>query len=155
MKILFTKDVAQRMGNLERGQHVGVGEQAIEMYRYLGLTHSKEVVGAFANLVQLKRRAMGLSLNRLATEAKIDANELHNIENDTSYRPRPRTISNLAAFFSFSLSAMKELAGASLPKNDELTSAAVRFAACSDNITDLSVQERESLDAFVAYLNQR
>lgn len=42
MDFLFTKDVAQRMGDLERGHHVGVGKMAIAMYRELGLKNPKE-----------------------------------------------------------------------------------------------------------------
>lgn len=53
MKFMFTKNVAHRMGDLERGHHVDAGTVALAMYRDLGLLEqpnqrksSKRIVGA-------------------------------------------------------------------------------------------------------------
>lgn len=162
MKFLFTKEVEQRMGRYKLEHHVGAGKVALKMYRDLGLLEKpnekdslKNAPGAFAKFVHLKRREMGLSLNQLADKADIDTVELHEIENNTNHKSRPRTISNLAKVFVLPLSAMKELSGMVQPKNDEFVSETIRFAACSDNITDISGQDRELLFAFISYLSNQ
>jgi hypothetical protein len=51
MEFLFTKEVAQRMGDLERGHHVGVGELAATMYHNLEQMCSKETNNASNDVV--------------------------------------------------------------------------------------------------------
>lgn len=50
----------------------------------------------FSTLINLQRRALHLTLEELAQKARVELEEVVNIEEDGSYTPEPRTVCNLA-----------------------------------------------------------
>ncbi|OBQ94272.1 hypothetical protein A9K66_27885 [Mesorhizobium sp. AA23] len=103
-------------------------------------------------LVHQLRRKDGLSIAQLAAKIRVDAAELEKVEKDPSYIPGPRTVHQLAEFIGVSARAVEQLTAASSAQNDNLTEAAHRFAASSDDLSKLSQAERRDLNDFVKVL---
>lgn len=103
-------------------------------------------------LVHQLRRKDGLSVAQLAAKIRVDAAELEKVEKDPSYIPSPRTVHQLAEFIGVSARAVERLTAASAAQNDNLTEAAHRFAASSDDLSKLSQAERRDLNDFVKVL---
>ncbi|ANN60795.1 XRE family transcriptional regulator [Mesorhizobium loti] len=103
-------------------------------------------------LVHQLRRKDGLSIAQLAAKIRVDAAELEKVEKDPCYVPGPRTVHQLAEFIGVSARAVEQLTAASSAQNDNLTEAAHRFAASSDDLSKLSQAERRDLNDFVKVL---
>ncbi len=110
---------------------------------------------AFGKFVNLMRRRRGLSLERLADAADLDASELLVIEDDVHYVPEPRTVYKLAQTFEVSQRRLMQLAGLSAANDAGLRQEAVRFAARSEAVQKLTPEEASALEAFVAVLSER
>jgi len=110
---------------------------------------------AFGKFVNLMRRRRGLSLERLADAADLDASELLVIEDDVHYVPEPRTVYKLAQTFEVSQRRLMQLAGLSAANDPGLRQEAVRFAARSEAVQKLTPEEASALEAFVAVLSER
>lgn len=110
---------------------------------------------AFGKFVNLMRRRRGLSLERLADAADLDASELLVIEDDVHYVPEPRTVYKLAQTFDVSQRRLMQLAGLSAANDLGLRQEAVRFAARSEAVQKLTPEEAAALEAFVAVLSER
>jgi transcriptional regulator with XRE-family HTH domain len=109
---------------------------------------------AFGRLVRLMRRNGGYSIEKLAEDASIDVEELIDIEDDAHYRPDIRTVYQLANVFGLPRSSLLQVAGLIEAQNDALYKEAVRFAARSEPVVELTPQERAALEAFVAVLSK-
>lgn len=103
-------------------------------------------------LVHQLRRKDGLSIAQLAAKIRVDASELEKVEKDPCYVPGPRTVHQLAEFIGVSARAIERLTAASAAQNDNLTEAAHRFAASSDDLSKLSQAERREFNDFVKVL---
>jgi HTH-type transcriptional regulator, competence development regulator len=110
---------------------------------------------AFGRFVNLMRRRRGLSLEKLAEEADLDASELLIIEQSSSYVPEPRTVFRLAQTFDVPQRSLMELAGLAVANDTGLRQEAVRFAARSESVQKLTSEESSALEAFVAVLSQQ
>jgi len=110
---------------------------------------------AFGALVQMLRRDRRLSIAQLAVEAQIEAAEIVAIERDPEYVPRPRTVHQLASFFGLSNRALLKLSNVTAVDNTTLRDAAVRFAAHSTKVIELSSDERQALSEFVKFLSSQ
>src|SRR3990172_2530783 len=104
MKYSIPKERILRPSHDDEGCDIAAGTPALEPgfgSRSLGVV-SREVETAeqcaFSSLVQLLRRAEGLSIEQLAERARVDAGELVSIESDVRHQPRPRTVHQLAQF---------------------------------------------------------
>lgn len=147
------------MARLESDDEIGVGLLASEL-EFSGepaahlYSKGEEPNIAFGRLVRLMRRNHGYSIEKLAEDASIDVVELLDIEEDAHYRPDVRTIYQLANVFGLPRTNLLKIAGLIEAQNDVLYEEAVRFAARSESVAELTVQERAALEAFVAVLSK-
>jgi HTH-type transcriptional regulator, competence development regulator len=107
---------------------------------------------AFGRLMNLMRRQKAWSMDKLADEARIDIEEVLQIENDHDFRPEQRTVYQLAQVFSVPPKALMQLSGNAVPRV-EVMREAVRFAARSEPMSRLSDEEAKAVESFVAVLN--
>ncbi|MET1416828.1 helix-turn-helix transcriptional regulator [Roseibium sp. HPY-6] len=103
-------------------------------------------------LVYQLRRKEGLSIAKLAEQLRVDEAELKQVETNPSYIPKPRTIHQLAIHLKVPAKAIELLTAASSAQNDNLTAAAHRFAARSEDLSKLSTSERREFNDFVKVL---
>lgn len=117
-------------------------------------TASKDVElgAAFGVLVRQLRRRDRLSMADLAQKARVDEQEVQAIETDPSCVPRPRTVHQLASVFKVPERAMMKLSGATVSVDTDLKEEAMRFAAKSGDMSQLSRDEQNILAEFVKYL---
>jgi len=106
----------------------------------------------FGSLIQLRRRERRLSLEKLAEMSRVDIGELVNIEQDPEYEPRPRTVHQLAGVLGLPKRPLVKLSNLTQVHDDELKGAAIRFAARSSSMAELSREEVQALAEFVNFL---
>lgn len=162
MKIEFTKDWCVRMARmeLEAGSEMEVGitpDVAPAVARGPNAPQAVPVEAnvAFGRFVSLMRRSRRQTLERLAEEAEVEMTELFEIEKDSHHKPEPRTVFQLANYFSIPINRMMQLAGLSAPRDAGLQSASIRFAARSEIVEELNDIEKAALDAFVSVLSEK
>jgi len=110
---------------------------------------------AFGRFVSLMRRRNGLTVERLAAAADLDASEILVIENGAHSAPEPRTIFQLARTFKLSQKRLMQLAGLSASKDALVRQEAVRFAARSESVEKLTAEENAALETFVTILSEQ
>ncbi|MEI2806282.1 MAG: helix-turn-helix transcriptional regulator [Albidovulum sp.] len=158
MRIEITKEWCLKMARLETNTEISAGRLAFDpIFDDSQTTESKELEEpniAFGRFVQLMRRKQGLTLERLADDADVEITELVEIEEDFRYKPQPRTVYQLANYFHVSRGNLLQVAGLTVPKNEQLFEEAVRFAARSEPVAALSPEENAALEAFVAVLSE-
>ena len=159
MKIEITKEWCLRMAQFETDTEIGAGLLAFdpifdgESVPVFNTLEESSVV--FSRFVRLMRRKRGLTLEKLADDADIEIAELVEIEDDTRYKPQPRTVYQLANYFQVPQSNLLQVAGLTVPKDAQLLEEAVRFAARSEPVAALSPEESAALEAFVAVLSEQ
>ncbi len=104
-------------------------------------------------LIQMLRRRERLSADQLASEARIDVAELRRIEIDPTFDPNPRTIFQLERYFKLPPRILVVLSGA-VRVSEQVREEAVRFAASSQNMSELSREEQKLLNRFVRFLQE-
>lgn len=161
MKIEFTKEWCLRMAALEAQStsdlDIGAGpvtKQAAPADEGAA-AQAPDPNFAFGRFVRLMRRHRQLSLEKLAEDARVEITELVVIEEDARHVPDPRTVYQLAQQFRVPTPKLMQLAGLSQPKDARLSEEAIRFAARSEPIEELSDVERAALEAFVSVLSER
>jgi|694.fasta_scaffold94929_4 hypothetical protein len=107
---------------------------------------------AFGTLIEFKRRDQRLSVEQLASAARVDVAEIVKIEQDPKYVPHPRSVHQLAMFFNLPQRALLKLSNVTTVHNNQLRNAAYRFAANSSKIAELSREERVAMTEFVEFL---
>lgn len=160
MKIEITKEWCMQMAQHESDGEIGVGLLASDFgfhsdpasHRLTPKMEESHI--AFGRLVRLMRRDNGFSIEKLAEDANIDIEELIDIEEDTHYRPDVRTVCQLANVFGLPRTNLLKIAGLVEAQNDALHEEAVRFAARSEPVAELTSQEKAALKAFVAILSK-
>ena len=158
MKIEFTKEWCVRMAQLEGDSAIEAGLYAIdpvfdcEPVPELAPEDSNVVFGRF---VRLMRRRHGLTVEKLAEDADVEVTDLVEIEDDARHKPEPRTVYQLAHYFHVPEANLMQIAGLTAPKDTRLLDEAIRFAARSDPVTQLTQEERAALEAFVAILSEQ
>jgi transcriptional regulator with XRE-family HTH domain len=110
---------------------------------------------ALSSLLRRLRQRDGLSVSDLAARARVGEQELRDIEEDLRYMPRPRTLHQLAGYFNVPIRQLMQMSGAIRTIDRVLYDAAVQFAAHSENVSRLTDEERQALNAFVKILNDR
>jgi transcriptional regulator with XRE-family HTH domain len=108
---------------------------------------------ALAQLVQWQRRKLRLSVEVLAKNADIDLEEVLMIEKGEGV-PEARTIYKIAEVLKLPVSKLLKLAGLVADRDPSLGNAALRFAACSAPIDELTAAETKALEEFVRALGQ-
>ena len=112
----------------------------------------QDIREAFHRVVQMLRRARGLTIDELAKHAGIDRDELVALERSPAYRPSPMTLHRLGQFFDVPDRKLAVLAGAIRDVPEEFRERASRFAAQSDSFSKLTKEEKRVLDDFVGFL---
>lgn len=110
---------------------------------------------AFDKFVNLTHRRHCFSMKKLALVAKLDASELLAIEDDVDYVPEPRTLFKLVQTFEVSQCRLMQLSGLAAANDAGLRQEAARFAARSEAVQKLTLEESSALEAFVAVLSER
>lgn len=149
-----------QMAQLESDDEIGVGLLASDVVfngepaSHRSIPKVEEANIAFGRLVRLMRRNNGYSIEKLAEDASIDIEELLDIEDDAHYRPDVRTVYQLANVFGLPRTNLLKIAGLIEAQNEALYKEAVRFAARSEPVAELTAQEKAALEAFVAVLSK-
>ncbi len=104
-------------------------------------------------LIQMLRRQNKLSVEELASQARIDVAELRSIELDLSFDPNPRTIYQLEQHFGLPARCLVILSGAAHVESG-VREEAVRFAASAKDIGNLSRGEKKLLYRFIKFLGE-
>nr|WP_319387997.1 helix-turn-helix transcriptional regulator [uncultured Cohaesibacter sp.] len=112
----------------------------------------QKAVVVLYQVVRLLRQRDGLSRAQLAEKARIDVNEIETIETRPDYVPKPRTVHQLAEYLGVPAKAIEQLTAAAQPQNDNLAEAAHRFAARSDDLSQLSKAGKKQFNDFVKIL---
>ncbi|WP_050995558.1 transcriptional regulator [Leptospirillum ferriphilum] len=110
---------------------------------------------SLSRFVQLARLKHRLSKEQFADKTKIPLKELVCIEDDDGYTPTLRTVHMLAQFLKVSHEKLLTLAGLAQAKDAQFNDAAVRFAAMSEPIRQLTREEQEAFDEFAKFLSSR
>ena len=159
MRIDVSKEWCARMAQLEADAEIGAGLLSIDpVFDGEVVTQVEEAEGvnfAFGRFVRLMRRSRHLTVEKLADDADVEISELVNIEEDAHYKAELRTVYQLAEFFDVQKSGLLQVAGLTVPKDARLVDEAVRFAARSEPVAELTREERAALDAFVAVLSEQ
>lgn len=109
-------------------------------------------VPAFGRLISLSRRSKGLTMEKLAELARVDLDEVLNIEETAEYIAEPRTVCQLAQVLQLPEDRVLELSGNTVARDEQLHEDAVRFAASAQSLEKLSTVEKQALDHFVKRL---
>lgn len=159
MTEVFSKEWCLRMAEREGAIEIGAGRLAFdpvfdgaEMPAVAAVEEDEPRI-AFGRFVRLMRRQRGLTLEKLAEDADVETADLVEIEGDPHHKPEPRTVYMLANYFKMPHNNLEQLAGLTAPKDNRLFEEAVRFAARSEPVTELSPEERAALEAFVSVLS--
>jgi DNA-binding XRE family transcriptional regulator len=159
MKYNISKDWCARMASNEDGGEIGAGILAVDPFFETVSSVNTATVDepniAFGRFISLMRRKHRLTIEALAQEADLDTLALIEIEEDTRYKPEVRTVYQLANYFDVPRPKLMQIAGLTAPKDDCLFQQAVKFAASSESVEDLTAQERAALEAFVAVLSEK
>jgi len=107
---------------------------------------------AFREVVRGLRKEQGLSLDQLARRIDSSAEELTDLERDSTYRPTPLMLHKLSRFFEIPQRKLALLAGAITDVPAAFCQQASSFAAKSESFSKLTVEERKILDEFVRFL---
>lgn len=110
---------------------------------------------SLSRFVQFARLRLRLSREQFASKTQIPLQELVCIEDDDQYTPSLRTIHILAQFLKVSHVKLLTLAGLAQAKDAQFNDAAVRFAAKSEPIRQLTKEEQEAFDEFARFLSTR
>lgn len=159
MKIEFTKEWCMRMARLEGEATIAAGTSALDPV-FRKEYGTREAVPddsniVFGRFVRLMRRQHGQTVENLAEAADVELSELVEIEDDTRHIPDHRTVYQLANYFQVPMSNLMQIAGLAVPKDSRLFDEAIRFAARSEPVAQLSLEERAALEAFVVILSEK
>lgn len=149
----FEKNISDKE-NFEVGAGVPTPDVTEVASECLPIRNEDEFVEsyAFGALVQLLRRDKKLSVEQLSVNAQVSAAEILSIEFDPKYVPKPRTVFQISKFFGLPDRSLMKLANVTTVHSNKLRDAAVRFAASSSKVMDLSREERAALTEFVQFL---
>jgi len=161
MKLNLNKSWYENRIPKEKDLEVGLGfpfkEEIADTGKQAAQFEPEEFVElhAFGGLIQFLRRDRMLSIEQLASRAQIDPLEILTIERDAKYLPKPRTVHQLAQFFKLPERPLLKLSNVTTDHSEKLRDAAVRFAANSTKVMELSREERAALSEFVDFLSSQ
>lgn len=116
------------------------------------MTGEPPVRFAFSTLISYRRRALRMTMEDVAQKAKVELDELLQIEENSSYVPEVRTVHKLADLLKLPIPQLLVLSGNAKAASAELTEAAVRFAARSRAVEKLNPEQNDALNEFVKVL---
>jgi len=110
---------------------------------------------AFVNLLNLTRREYKLTWEQFSQKVDVDLAELMGIESDENYKPTPRTVTKIAQFINVPAEKLFILSGLARARDIQFEEAALRFAARSQPVKELTSEEHEALKEYVKFLCER
>ena len=137
--------------------HAFISDKTPEMSpRRSGEARGRSVPGGvvLGTLLRQLRRRDKMDMRHLANELRVPEDELHAIEEDCNYVPKPRTIHQIAHYYKIAPHALLRISPAATERDASLDEEAIRFAAHSENLSSLSREERKSLNNFIKALNR-
>lgn len=151
-----SKEWLLKKAEQEDGCFVSVGGFVDDVTRLEARPETFEATrSAFVRLLQLARRAKGLTREELAAKAEVETAELASIETDARYIPTPRTVYKIAQYLKLPEKKLMALSGLVRLKDPQFSEVAIRFAARSEPVQKLSPEERKALEEFVMFLNEK
>lgn len=158
MQIKVTREWCESKARLEAGAEIGAGIIAADPI--IGHVDERdhateESHQAFRRFVELRRRSLGVSIEKLAEQADVDVGELLNIESDAHFLPETRTLYQLSQVFGVSHQKLMGLSGLTQPKDVSYVKEAVRYAAKSGSIEELTPEEQAALDGLISVLSEK
>jgi transcriptional regulator with XRE-family HTH domain len=161
MKFNFTPEWYSSASEIE-SDDVTVGAGIFAMHPEFDESVMKQEVSveetriAFGQFVTLARRKKKVTIEDLAKDSDLDLGELIAIEqHDAHFIPEPRTVYQLAHFFNVSYEKLMEIAGLTKIRHLGLTTQAMKFAARSASVAELTEQEQRALEEFVVVLSEQ
>ena len=162
MKLLFTNESLRRKIASDLDDEPTAGGEALadfvadaDSVAVMGERNVVQMRIALGTFVRQLRRKEGLTLAQLSERAEVSEDELRQVEHNPTYTARSRLIFQLSAFFKVPLTQLSELSGNTHAISRAFYNDAVRYAARSDDVSTLTTEERQALDAFVALLSER
>jgi DNA-binding XRE family transcriptional regulator len=110
---------------------------------------------AFVSLLDLTRREHKLTWEQFSKKLDVDLAELIGIENDENYKPAPRTVTKIAQFIRVPAEKLFILSGLARARDIRFQEAALRFAARSQPVEELTSEEHDALKEYVKFLCER
>lgn len=155
MELKIQREWLERMAEKEGNGIVSVGGLAVLVET---TAHKQAAVNAtersvLAQLVQWQRRSLRLTVEVLAKRSDVDLEEILMIETGKGL-PEARTMYKIAEVLRLPASKLMKLAGLVDNRDPNLGNAALRFAACSASIDELTVEETRVLEEFVRALGE-
>ncbi len=108
---------------------------------------------AFARLVEFWRRQKQMTVEELARRSGLDEAVIIDAEEGDTV-PEPRVLHILSSVLGLSYEKLLHLTGHIEDRDQELETAAIRFAARSESMKQLSQQEELALHEFIKALSQ-
>lgn len=109
--------------------------------------------GVLSRLIFQVRRRDKLTIAQLANKIRVEEIEIESIENDVNHIPRPRTIHQIALYLNVPSTSVQKLITGLDGQNNNMENAVAKFAASSNDLSDLSRTERRGLNDFVKFLS--
>ncbi|MBI5604272.1 MAG: helix-turn-helix domain-containing protein [Deltaproteobacteria bacterium] len=106
----------------------------------------------FREVMKGLRLRFGLSPDQIAQKTEIDKRDILSMERSINYRPTPLILHKLSKFYGISQRKLAALAGAIKEIPPEFQAEASRFAAKSESFSNLTDEEKVTLDEFVKFL---
>jgi transcriptional regulator with XRE-family HTH domain len=109
---------------------------------------------ALGKLIELKRREAGLSIDDLASSARVTVSDIVQLERGFADGVNPIVLLSLAGVLKLPPQQLAKLLIPNVPETRPIQEAAVRFAAQTSETEALKPTERTALTEFVAVLEQ-
>lgn len=110
---------------------------------------------AFGLFISLLRRNTGLTVQQLSDAARVDVEELVEIEQDVHHQPDARSVYQLAEYFKLAKPKLMQLAGLTAQRDEYLHNEAMKFAARLGPVERLSPEEMAALESFVSVIGEK
>ena len=124
-------------------------EKAMETAEVVHLPNT----GVLSRLILQVRRRDKLTIAQLANKIRVEEIEIESIENDVNYLPRPRTLHQIALYLNVPTTSVQRLITGLDGQNNNMENAVAKFAASSNDLSELSRTERRGLNDFVKFLS--
>lgn len=113
------------------------------------VVHLKHAFGVFIR--QIRRREQW-TIEELAARARVEAEDLRNIEQDPHFKPGPRVVHQLSQALNVPLRSLMKLSGTTIARDERFQEEAYRFAAKSDDLSKLTREEQDALTEYIRFL---
>ena len=153
MKLNKDRKWLKRQADLEDNCFVSVGGlvSAVEKLEQesQGMDLTRRV---FIRLLELTRREHKLTWEQFSKKLDVDLEELIGIGTGENYKPTPRTVTKIAEFMKVPAGKLFILSGLAHAKGTHFQKEALRFAARSQPMEELSPEEQDALEEYVKFL---